>query len=377
LRNILFGVDEANFFMFLMKYPFSREIATQSLWFVLACAAGFLLGYKLAYRSGSKGAEDDALLFNPQKWRHELHALNLMGVVAISYMAVVGGVTGFSYGPMTQLRESYGFIFELRMVYLLLLSHLLLNIHWRSFLGRLELRMTRVILVLYLIGLLLFQARSAIFEVGVCIIIPLLMWAGDRVRVVYVAALCGLLILPNIIVLGRMGIPDNTNELLEGLFSIEYTIILNKFLGAAIEYGFEADTGLSFFPQFALIIPSPLRDLFGIQAINTDYILELSDLADVHGGGFSLVAQMYTDFGLSAPLVFFLLGILIGGMNFKAANVGRVKLIYATAPLLYSIFVLSLRNDFGVFLKYTIQLFIVAVVMTTLLKIRLNIRNAV
>ena len=375
LKNIFLGVEDANFFMFVMHYPFDRQIAIQSLWFVLACAGGFWVGYKLVYRSDHRSGLSDKN-FDFRKWRNELRVLNFMGIVMIFYIGILGGVTGFSYGPMTMLRESYGFIFELRMVFLLLLSHLLLNISWREFLKKPELKMSRTILAAYFFGLLIFQARSAIFELGVCILIPLLMWAGDKVRVKYVLTLLVLLIVPNIIVLGRMGVPEDPYELLDELFSIEYTMILDKFLGAAIETGFRAKEALSFLPQIGLILPSPLRNLLGVQATNTDFIMELSESAEVYGGGFSFVAQMYSDFGWFAPMVFCLLGLLIGRMNYQASKVGRVKLIYATAPLLYSIFILTFRNDFGVFLKYTIQLFVVAAILTFLLKLRLGARSA-
>jgi len=375
LKNVFLGVDEAQFFAFVMRYPFSHQVAVQSLWFVLACAGVFWLGYKIAYRSVGHPIKCKEY-FEFKKWRNELHLLNFMGIVMISYMGVVGGVTGFSYGPMTQLRESYGFIFELRMIYLLLLAHLLFNIPWRQFMARPELKFTRIVLAMYFVGSLSFQARSAIFELGVCILIPLLMWTGDKVKVKYVLIVFGLLIVPNIIVLGRMGVPDDPYELVDGLFSIEYTMILDKFLGAAIDTGYQAKEALSFLPQLGLIIPSPIRNLLEIQATNTDYIEDLSEAAEVYGGGFSLVAQMYTDFGWFSPLVFGLLGLLIGRVNYQASKVGRVKLLYATAPLLYSIFILTFRNDFGVFLKYTIQLFMMAVVLNFLLRIRLGVRNA-
>ena len=375
LKNIFLGVEDASFFMFVMHYPFNHQVAVQSLWFVLACAGGFWLGYKLVYRSENRG-NVPAENFDSKKWRNELRVSNLMGIVMISYIGVVGGMTGFSYGPMTQLRESYGFIFELRMGYLLLLAHLLFNIPWRQFMSRPELKFTRMVLATYFVGLLLFQARSAIFELGVSILIPLLMWAGDKVKVKYVLIVFCLLIAPNIIVLGRIGIPDDPYELIDGLFSIEYTMTLDKFLGAAIDTGYQAKEALSFLPQLGLIIPSPIRNILEIQATNTDYIVDLSEAAEVYGGGFSLVAQMYTDFGWFSPLIFGLLGSLIGKVNYQASKVGRVKLLYATAPLLYSIFILTFRNDFGVFLKYTIQLFMMAVVLSFLLRLRLGVRNA-
>lgn len=371
LKNVFFGIDEAQFFNFVVRYQFDQSVALKSLLFTLACAGSFAICYKLLYRT-RKFVPDCNIEVDLRGCRVELLLLNTMGLAMLSYILVIGGMTGFSYGPMTQLREGYGFIFELRMIYLVLLAHILFNVPWKLFLSRPELKLARLVLWLYFIALLLFQARSAVFELAVVVIFPLLMWAGDRVKLIYLFLVCCLLLVPNVIVLGRMGIPDDPYELIDGLFSIEYTVLLNKFLGAAIENGYSAADGLSFLPQLGLILPSPLRNLLGISAVNTDYIEELSDAAEVFGGGFSFLAQTYTDFGWSSPLVFGLLGLLIGRVNSRAAQVGHVKLVYAAAPLLYSMFLLTFRNDFGVFIKYTVQLFVVSFLLSVVLKNRLG-----
>lgn len=371
LKNIFLGVEEARFFDFTISYQFGHDIALQSLVFTLACAGSFAICYRLLYRT-RKNMSDNLGDVDLRGCRRELLWLNAMGLGMVAYIFVLGGLTGFSYGPMTQLREEYGFVFELRMIYLVLLAHLLFNVPWRQFLSRPELKSARAVFGLYFIALLLFQSRSAVFELAVVVIFPLLMWTGDRVKLKYLLLVCGLLLVPNVIVLGRMGIPDDPYELIDGLFSIEYTVLLNKFLGAAIETGYGAKDGLSFLPQLALIIPSPLRSLFGITAVNTDYLSGLSDAAEVYGGGFSLLAQTYTDFGWFSPLVFGLFGLLIGRVNSRAAQVGRVKLVYATAPLLYAMFLLTLRNDLGVFIKYTVQLFAISFLLSMVLKNRLG-----
>ncbi len=193
------------------------------------------------------------------------------------------------------------------------------------------------------------------------------MWHGDKIKISYICFVSLLLVTPNIIILGRLGIPESSEELIDGLFSIEYTVMLNKFLGAAIETGFEPTNGLSFLPQLALFIPSPIRTLLGIPTPSTEYLDELSSLAEVTGGGFSLLAQFYTDFGWFSPLIFVFLGLLIGTMNYKASKISSVSIFYACAPALFAMFLLTFRNDFGVFLKYCFQLFLVAGLLNLLI----------
>lgn len=370
VRNLFFGVDESQFFDFTLTYQFDHHIALQSLLFTLACAGCFALFYKLAYHASANHTTIKEGLVDLRGYRRELLLLNIMGMSMVTYILVLGGLTGFSYGPMTLLRESSNFVFELRMVFLILLSHVLFNVPWKQFLSRPELKSARWVSVLYFTALLLFQARSAVFELAVVVIFPLLMWAGDKVKLKYILVMLSLLIIPNLIVLGRLGIPDNPYDLVKGLFSIEYTTMLDNFLGAAISGGYTPPNGFSFLPQLGLLIPSPLRSLFDMTVVQTDFFDSLSDSAGVFGGGFSLLAQSYVDFGWFSPLIFGLLGGLIGRMNNRTARVGHAKLVYAAAPLLYAAFLLAFRNDIGVFLKYTLQLFLVSFLLGMILKQR-------
>jgi hypothetical protein len=196
------------------------------------------------------------------------------------------------------------------------------------------------------------------------------MWAGDKVKVKYMLLMVCSIIVPNLIVLGRMGFPSDPELLMNGLFSFEYSTLFNNILSEAILRGREVHGGLTFIPDLILLIPSPLRALFGIQAATSDYQSILLSEAGVFGGGFSFVGEMYSNFAWLAPLVFGILGALIGKMNAGAARVGRVPVFYAVAPLLYVSFILAFRNDFGVFLKTVIQLFIVAILIDILRRLR-------
>lgn len=371
LRNIFLGVDELNFFHFTMNYGFTREVAIESLLFSLSCAIAFAVGYILFYRKRKvfSGIRVEAYSKVPHR---ELLMLNTMGIMMITYLLVVMTSANFDYTAMVQIRETSGFIFELRMIFLLLLSHVLLNVPFKHLLMLRQFKPSIVIIFIYFICVLLFQARSAAFELGAVIAVSQLMWMGDKIKLKYIVFVFCVMLVPNLIVMGRLGVPGNFSELMSGLFSFEYSIVVNKFLSAAIDSGVETVQGISFVPSLQLLIPSPLRDLFGISVEKSGYYADIADAIDFHSGGFSLLAEMLSNFGWYAPLFFGAIAILLGRMFSRAARVGNVDLISATAPLLYVAFVLAFRNDFGVFLKYVVQLFLIAFIFNFALKLRLG-----
>lgn len=360
IQNIFFGVDEGNFFGFTITYGFSRDIAYQSLLFSLACAISFAVGYKLLYRNHRRPGTGMETIGRTVLARNELLVLNTVGLLMIAYMLVVIGLSNFNYTTMVAIRESSGFIFELRIIFLLLLSHVVLNHTWKQLWTLRKLKVARRVVLLYFICLLLFQARSAVFELVAIIAYSYLVRSGDKVKLKYLVILIATMIVPNIIILGRLGVPKDPHELINGLFSSEYAIIFNNFLSAAIASGSQVLHGLSFLASLQLLIPSPVRDALGMAVVKSDYYTDLAAAANVGGGGFSLLAEMYSNFGWFSLGVFGLLGTFVGHWNSRATRAGVISIKYSAAPLLYIAVALSFRNDFGVFLKYSIQLLVVS-----------------
>ena len=367
LRNILFGLDELNYFQFLIKYDFERDIAIQSFLFSIMCMLSYAVCYKFFYINRRKLSEHTNSGVNSRVQRHELFLLNIMGIIMIAYMLVVIGLSNFDYTALTLFREANGFIFELRIIFLLMLSHLLLNIPWKELLKRRDLKTARLVILVYCICTLLFQTRSTVFEIAGIIAFSQNLWKGDKVKIKYILLVIGVMLVPNLIVIGRLGIPEYSNDLISGLFSFEYSIVINNFLSAAIYSSQNILSEISFIPSMELIIPSPIRNFFGIVTVKSSYYSDISDAAGMRGGGFSLLAEMYSNFGWGSFLVFGLLGTIIGHYNSRASRVGNVDLHFSSAPLLYVSFILSFRNDFGVFLKYSIQIIIISWILNLIL----------
>lgn len=375
VQNIFFDAVGAYFFDYYISYNFNKRVALESLYFVLANGFCFSIFYLINYRKA-----ENAFL-HLEKPHSECSGLpiclmNFSAVFIIIYILTLGVKTGFVYSEMAFARADSSFLFELRVIYLLLLSYLLLNINPSSFFFGRRFIFSKLVFICYLVAVFSFQARSVVFELGIIIAFAFVMWSGDKLRLRYIALLLLMVAIPNLIVLGRLGPQDHLSfyQIFLNLFTIEYTVLVNNFLGAVIDSGLNSYLNFSFLNQLWLIVPSFIRVFCGIDSGADPILIDFARIAGSYGGGFSLLGQLYYDFGWFTNLLFGLFGVFVGKLSSGASKVGRVSLFYATTPLMLAMFFLSLRNDFGPLLKYTIQLFIVAEILALLLKIRV-LRN--
>jgi hypothetical protein len=365
VRNILFGTDEVDFFIFTIRYLFDKEVARTSLYFSVSCALAFATCYLVAHRLGRSNRRRPRMLHLGGTY----YSLPLWPLISAGVLQVLASFniviqSGFEYQAIAEQFGEGAFILELRVIFLLFLSHLLLNVRMSEVMTSPHFKTARIVTYLYILAALLMQARSRVFEVAALICFTTLMWQGDKIRLKYFIVLGLALIAPNIIVLGRLGWPEDFSKLVDGLFSFEYSVLFNNLLSASIQGGPNLNEPYTFSPSLSLLLPSPIRSLLGIEIVKSDYYTELSELANIRSGGFSLLAELFTNFGWSAIWVLGALGALIGYLNARAMRVTRASMLTAAAPLLYTAFILAFRNDLGVFIKYTIQLLVIAMLMT-------------
>ena len=371
VRNILFGVDEATFFSFTHRYLFDDDVARMSLTFAIACAGVFAICYQLAHRLGRSGARRFLSPNSEVSYSQPMWPLIASGLLQVSAAFFVIVQSGFVYQYIAEQLEQAGFILELRVVFLLLLSHLLLNVRIEEVMKSRRYKMARMITYAYIVAALMMQARSRVFEVAAIIAFTQLMWQRDKPRFKHFVFLGFALIAPNIIVLARLEWPKDFASLIDGVFSFEYTILFNNLLSAAIERGQSVGEPYTFSSSMGLILPSPIRSLLEINVVKSDYYMELAEAADIRNGGFSLLAELFTNFGWNAILVFGGVGSIIGFLNARALRVGHASMMTSVAPLFYCAFILAFRNDLGVFIKYAIQLSVIALLMHLMTKIRI------
>jgi hypothetical protein len=366
VRNIVFGTYESTFFQFTQTYLFDKHIATLSFLFTVLCAASFTISYTRIYRQRLKPVSIAPMA--DYNIRIIMRICLFFSLTQAAANFVLAYISDFQYQAMAETLESSAFIFELRIIFLLCFSYLTLNVAPRILWRGHQYRVFRLAVFLYTLSVLVVQSRSRVFELLAVPIFAYLMWSGDKIRWRYIGALLIALTVPNLIVLGRLGLPGSFGDLLSGLFSIEYSVILNNILGGAIEHRYVVQEPLTFLKSLWLIIPSPVRTLLGIEVIKSEAYDALVHIADVRNGGYSMLAEMFQNFGWWSFLIFALLGRIIGSLNKRAFYVGHADIFAAMAPLIYTGFVLGLRNDFGVFLKFAIQLLLIALFLRILMR---------
>lgn len=371
LRNIFFDVQGAQYFSFYVPYLYPKDIAVETLLFGICAALAFFIGFIIARRSlsnrliagiGDVHAEKSV----PSKLANYL--LILFGI-QVAFDAYVLLTSGFDYQAIVAKKESLSFIFEMRIFALLLLSYLCLNYPMKMWWSSPRARLAWVTIGIYILAAFVLQARSAVFEILAVVMYSYLKWAGDKIRLSYVAFLLVALLMPNLIVLGRLGSDLDFHTLVDGIFSFEYSVLFNNLVSAVISNNLPLSWGGTFTPSLVLLIPSPLRSLLGLDVNKSDLYAQLSGDAGVGGGGFSLLAEMYMNFGWLSLACFVLFGWLLG-ILVRGSDRSRVNWFHATAPLYYAAFILAFRNDFGVFLKYVVQLWMAAAVLSIIVRVK-------
>lgn len=371
-RNYFFDVSEGKFFEFPVEYLFKKDITFKSLVFSSLCALFFSWGYILVEKFNLNKKKylkvENLPVFKIEKQEVNFIVLTGLFQVIISLQLLIS--TNFNYQLIAEYIEVNNFLFELRFFYLLPLIHILLNITLKDFISLPKLRWVRIVTLLYFLCIIFLQARSKLFEFLFIFIFSYLIQSRDIFKVKHIFYAILALIIPNIIILGRLGVPDDSSTLIDVLFSFEYSIIFNNALSAAIHQGFSFDKIFTFSDSLPLIIPSPIRSLLDITVVKSKYYADISQDAGLNNGGFSLLAEMFTNFGWLAPGVFFLFGSWLSFYIVKCKNnLGNINLRYSIAPILYSTFVLAFRNDFGVFIKTIITVQIIAVFISYFFKI--------
>lgn len=360
-KNIFFDVNAEEFFYYTAIYKFDKDIAIESLFFSLACLIAFILGYLIINRKSFSILSNKNFEYVSKKEINLTSALLLIICSYITYSLIEGN---FNYTKMVEIREKMGFIFELRAIPLLLLSHILLNIPRKDLLKSNELKFLIILTTAYISLLVFFQARSALFEVMAVISYTQLMWEQDKIKIKYIILFFVALIIPNLIVLGRMDlerIDGGLIQVISHIFTFEYSIVINNFLGQSIASFDNYLLGSTFIPTLLLVIPSPIRNIIGIEVVKSSYYQEICDSLNFHSGGFSMLGEFYSNFGWYSLMGFFLMGLIIGFFRNKCLLVSKVNLIYSSGPLIFTSFILTFRNDYGVFLKYIIQIIILSI----------------
>ncbi len=371
IKYFFFEFERQEFYGFVIEYQFSRDIALESFLFALSSIVALWIGYCVSYRKASRKSASRFCKVNDREITRAKYIVIMFAVILSAYIAWVFFAAGGNYHNMTLARESSGFIFELRYILLMALSFIFLNKSPFDLLKATEFKSLRIILIIYTTMLIVFGARSPLFELLLVVIYSYCMWGDDKIKIRYVLIMGILSIAPNLLILNRLGtFPDKFSDLLSSIFSFEYTILINNIFSAALFNKDVVASGFTFANSMLLIIPSPIRNLFEIEIFKSEYYQIISDDALSRGGGFSMFAELYSNFYWYAPLIMLLIGLLLGRFSFMTRKVGSVSVFYALGPIVFGAFILALRNDLGPFIKIFVQLLVLVPILRFLLKLK-------
>lgn len=370
LQLYITGSNQISFFGWISEFNYSNEIADKCLIYITLCTIALCIGYMIKRKSNKSKRltyYDDLNPIRTAKLRYLFRLTCIFQILIVLYVVIIGRA---NYALMTKIRESLNFFFELRIFPLLIFTYLLQYINRQTY------KKYKIEICLFCLLCLLFvfvQARSLLVEVGCIIGYYFLKQNKNQIKIKYIVTIYIISIIPNIIVLGRLSAEqaDLANiETWKNIFTYEYTILFNSILGETIGYTKEFLYGKTVFDGFYMLIPSFLRNMLGLIPDKT-IISSIAKDAGVFGGGFSLFAEMYLNFGWFSVVLFFLMGYFLALQDNKWFNKSHITLLACTIPLIYSYVILGMRNDMAVLVKQIFQIYIVLYIVKILLKIKI------
>lgn len=357
-QTLISGNTTFVFFGWVAEYPYDRHIIIVSFWFVLLCLLSLILGYFLVRRPrrcvpffdktySSLELRKIKILFN----------ISILLLIFVSLYIIIAGHA--SYSEMTKIRDNCSFLFELRIIPLLCFIYIFQGVNKSSYK---EFKPQIALFVALFLLFLIIQARSLFFELGCVVGYFFLKRTKNKIKLAYILVIYILSITPNLIVLGRLS-PEQKDltksETWESIFSYEYTILCNNILSESIYQNKPPLYGETIAEGFKLVVPSFLRSVLGIIPDETK-IRALAEDAQVYGGGFSIMAEMYINWKWWSLFFFFIFGALLGNNDNRWFNRKSLRMRDCCTPLIYAYFILSFRNNTAVFLKQFIQILFVA-----------------
>ncbi|SPY70819.1 Uncharacterised protein [Providencia alcalifaciens] len=353
------------FFGSLIKYPYSDQIIKETYIFNLMIFLSYLLGVFSA-KSFYKTKKVSKVTVSPlNETSFSRILISLLYVFIIINFSVFLSSWG-NYASINKIKESYNFIFELRVLINILFLFIILN----------HIKMSthlKILTLFYFFSICVLQARSVIFEFIFIVAIPFLITRKINLKIFLF--LCITPFIPNLIVAFRFINTYSITEIISYLFSFEYLTLFNLIVSEAIlKYSdmHEFLLGSSYSNSIALVIPSFIRDIFDISINHNVEIDAVRYSAGVHGGGFSLIGELFMNFGYYSVIFVFLYSIIINSILYrivwKYSLYMKVSFIECIVPLILIMTILSLRNDTAPLIKYTIQLLIISGSITFLVK---------
>ena len=353
---LAFGIDSQKFAGGIIKFGFSAEevhiILQLSLLSITAIILAFLTPVKIVFKAN---------IINRKRVQAGFYVFT---IPLISFLFYKSAASGFNYGTLATERHSYSFLVELRVIpYLLIIQHASQTYLRTSF-------WFKVLIFLSILVMIIYQARSIMLEIILIAMCIRLRKTDDKFSVKYYVI--GFLMIPLSNVMIALRNQLSFEQYLNEMFKFEYLLIFNNIVAASLSVNYEDKLGWVI-ERFVLILPSPLRNLFGLSNPSDQMFLDVSSAASLTSGGFSYLANSYIIFGYYTFLVLYILYFIIEIVrrNYMIYKINNY--IAHSYPILLSYVILAIRNDMGVLFKQIIQIILISTIMNMISRMRWKI----
>lgn len=348
-----------------INFTYSYDTINKTIVFNLLCFSMLIIGLIIGNRMEKKIRYKNYNLANLPIISKSI----TFYLLCFNFILLIGiFLNGFNYWALNDYRISLNILFELRVIGLILLSYFILSR------GRFS-TIQKTLLSIYFVFLIIYQARSLVLDAVLSIALSYLFLQKDKLKIKFVALSFILLVVPNLFVIARYW-PLPLDIILNNIFNFEYTLLFNLLVAEAIDsYEGKWLLGETIIPSMYLVIPSFIRELLGITVIKSSIYQDVSNDAGVFGGGFSLLSELFINLDWFGCLYFLIFGFFIA---FCRSNIirclhskkGSISFYQAGYCVFYSSSLLSLRNDAGVFFKYTIQLILIVFLLEFIRRVK-------
>lgn len=365
------GESSFNFFGWKSEYLYSQHIAQQTLFFSLMCLITLVCGYFLKRKKiRIEDRLKSSVEINVSKYVPALNVLLIIQIFITLFVILKGHG---NYHAMVSTRENMNFFFELRIFPILLFVFVFCGIPVKEWSNRIYRKSLYLFCIMFFLFVIV-QARSLVFEMGCVLGYYYLRKTNNKLKLKYILFLYLISIIPNILVLGRLSseqVDLSNSDTWRNIFTYEYSLLFNNILSESIVTTKDFLYGKTIFSSIGLLFPSFVREFLGI-SIDKTFISDVAQDAGVFGGSFSLLAEMYLNFGWGAIMAFGVLGYFLGYIDNLFFNYKQISLKASAVPLAYSYLVLAFRNDFAVCLKQLIQLLIIIYLIEFISRIKIK-----
>ena len=354
----VFGINYTEFLGTIQNYTYSFQTAVYTFGYILFCFLFLIIGlYTKPIKSPFLSKRTNKVVNLKRLYLGFRIAIILCIILMfLLYLNADGQIAS------SELKENNNWMYEFRAIPLIFLSFILFNGYSLKFADKILIFIYATIAILGLTRSLMVELFSIFFFYYA------LYLNEDKFKIKYaVLTFCGIFFVNFIASYREVGNFEAVFNNASSLIVFEYKSYLDLLISEVIQ-NYKGGGYYTFLDSFILLIPSFIRDFFGVKLFYPDQELffEIGRRSiPYYGGGFSLLAESYINLSFLAPLLFLFIGYAINIILIsirKSMIINRFT-INAIFPLVAVTIIISFRNSFAMHCKYIIQIYILAFII--------------